>query len=100
MLAQFEKGTFGSPLGQAAKEKHIQGLYGKRSSAPPVLLESSLMLDIADNEGSNAQKAKPRSPSAQQPKNVPKPAATDVRMGSASAKNRSGGTPTQCGISS
>ena len=49
LALQFERGTFGKPLTKAAQEKHIQELYGSRTSAQPLLLESSLLLNVAQN---------------------------------------------------
>lgn len=69
---QFEKGTFGAPLTQSEKEKYIQGLYGNRASAHPMLLESSLLLDMPTNEEPRGQQS-PRPQQASAQAQVPKP---------------------------
>ena len=50
MVLQFEKGTFGEPLSKAAKDKYISELYGNRTSGQPLLLESSLLLDLPEEQ--------------------------------------------------
>ena len=69
---QFEKGTFGTPLSQAAKDKHIKEMYGSHTSAQPLLLESALLLDLPDKDRPNGlhsvpPTSKPQAPAQRNP---------------------------------
>ena len=88
---QFEKGTFGTPLSQASKDKHIKQLYGSHSSAQPLLLESALLLELPEEDKPSTQQILPPATNQPGPSLTARTPAASLakadRMGPAKAQN-------------